>query len=213
MATKGGSEDQKKKIAVAAFVVIAAGLFYFEYFDTSSSAPPTTTASVPVAPPRSAVTTDAAANGNGSKVSGARLVGKTSAGLDPTLHMNAMLVSESVVYSGVGRNIFSPNSVPPVVIPIPIAQARLKPGLVAQVAPPRPTGPPPPPPIDLKFFGFETSASGRRVAFLLHADSVITASAGDVVLRRYRIIAVDAKTIEVEDLQNNNKQTLPLLVN
>ena len=32
-------------------------------------------------------------------------------------------------------------------------------------------------------------------------------------MRRYKILAVDAKTIQVEDLQNNNKQTLPLLAN
>jgi hypothetical protein len=42
---------------------------------------------------------------------------------------------------------------------------------------------------------------------------VYLASAGDVVLRRYRVIAVDAKSIQVEDLQTNNKQTLPLLTN
>jgi hypothetical protein len=34
-----------------------------------------------------------------------------------------------------------------------------------------------------------------------------------VVLRRYRVIAVDAKTIQVEDMQNHNSQTLPLLAN
>jgi hypothetical protein len=34
-------------------------------------------------------------------------VGTASAALDPTLHMEAMLVTESVEYSGSGRNIFS----------------------------------------------------------------------------------------------------------
>ena len=85
---------------------------------------------------------------------------------------------------------------------------------VAQVvAPPVIQGPPPPPPIDLKFFGFETSANGKRQAFLLHNDDVYLASAGDIVLRRYRIITVDAKTIQVEDMQSKNTQTLPLLTN
>jgi hypothetical protein len=55
--------------------------------------------------------------------------------------------------------------------------------------------------------------NGARKAFLLHDDIVYTASAGDVVLRRYKVIAVDPKTIQVEDMQNNNKQTLPLLTN
>src|ERR1019366_10535232 len=79
---------------------------------------------------------------------------------------------------------------------------------------PPPPPPPPPPPIDLKFFGIETSLStGAKQAFLLHDDTVYTASAGDVVLRRYRVISIEAKSIQVEDMQNNNKQTLPLLTN
>jgi uncharacterized protein YijF (DUF1287 family) len=51
------------------------------------------------------------------------------------------------------------------------------------------------------------------MAFLLHDDTVYVASAGDVVIRRYRVVSVDAKTIDVEDMQSNNKQTLPLLAN
>jgi hypothetical protein len=91
-------------------------------------------------------------------------VGTTSAALDPTLHMEAMLVSESVEYAGSGRNIFSPNSAPPPVkIQQPIAPARNQ----ATNLPPPPVvaqGPPPPPPIDLKFFGIETSADGFPAA-------------------------------------------------
>jgi hypothetical protein len=79
--------------------------------------------------------------------------------------------------------------------------------------PPNCPPPPPPPPIDLKFFGVETGANGTKQACLLHGDNVYLAVPGDVVLRRYKILAVDAKTIQVEDLQNNNKQTLPLLAN
>ena len=73
--------------------------------------------------------------------------------------------------------------------------------------------PPPPPPIDLKFFGVETTADGTRQAFLLHDDSVFLASAGDVVLRRYRVVSIEAKSIRVEDMQYKNTQTLPLLTN
>jgi hypothetical protein len=78
---------------------------------------------------------------------------------------------------------------------------------------PPPPPPPPPPPIDLKFFGVETTADGTRQAFLLHDDSVFLASAGDVVLRRYRVVSIEAKSIRVEDMQYKNTQTLPLLTN
>ena len=72
---------------------------------------------------------------------------------------------------------------------------------------------PPPPPIDLKFFGVETSANGARQAILLHDDSVFLASPGDIVMRRYRVVSVEEKSIRVEDMQYQNTQTLPLLQN
>ena len=200
-------EDQMKRIAVAVFVVIAAAIFYFEYFYTPVPATTAPVATVPVAPPRS---TTAAGSGKS-----ARSLGTTSAALDPTLHMDPMLVSESVQYTGSGRNIFSPNSAPPVVIQRPIAPARqvAKAPPVIVPCPPNCPPPPPPPPIDLKFFGVETAADGARKALLLHGEDVFVASPGEVVMRRYRVIAVNARTIDVEDLQNNNRQTLPLLAN
>jgi hypothetical protein len=205
------SEDRMKVIAVAAFVVIAAALVYFEYFDTG--APPAPASAVVATAPAPSANSTAAVAPRGPV---AKTVGTTSGGLDPTLHMDAMLVSESVVYSGSGRNIFSSNSAPPRVdIPVPIKPARLTPP--PPVIPCPPNCPQPvikvPDPIPLKFFGIVTSTSGMKQAFLLHEDTVYTASAGDVVLRRYRVIAVDAKSIDVEDMQNNNKQTLPLLTN
>jgi hypothetical protein len=212
-AVKTTSEDRKKIIAVAAFLVVAAAVLYFEL----------RTPDVPAAPAPAVVAT-APAGSSGNLVAAApvttggpaaKVVGTTSGGLDPTLHMDAMLVSESVVYSGSGRNIFSTNSAPLVVIPKPVATARVIPAVVVPCPPncPPPPRPPPPPPIPLKFFGTEASASGVMQAFLLHDDTVYTASAGDVVLRRYRVIAIDAKTIQLEDMPNNNKQTLPLLSN
>ena len=53
----------------------------------------------------------------------------------------------------------------------------------------------------------------REQAFLLHDDSVFLASAGDVVLRRYRVVSIEAKSIRMEDMQYQNTQTLPLLAN
>jgi len=111
------------------------------------------------------------------------------------------------VYSGSGRNIFSTASAP-IEIPKPIASARPKPVVPVYTPPP---GPPPPPPIDLKFFGTATSANGKRQAFLLHGQDVFLASEGDIVQRRYRVVGVMASSILVEDMPNNNRQTLPLI--
>jgi hypothetical protein len=207
---KTGIDNRKQTIMAAVAGVIALGaciFIYEELFGTGTPPPP---------PPTAVVTAPVTVPAEGPAVAApeAKKVGTTSAALDPTLHMEAMLASEAVEYSGSGRNIFSQNSAPPVVvIPPPVAPARPKTVVAAYVPPPLPQGPPPPPPIDLKFFGVETQANGKLVALLLHGDSVLTASSGDVVARRYRIIAVEAKTIQVEDMQNNNRQTLPLLVN
>ena len=51
--------------------------------------------------------------------------------------------------------------------------------------------------------------SGR--AFLLHGEDVFLASDGDIVQRRYRVMSIAANSMVVEDMANNNRQTLPLL--
>ena len=201
-----GSEDRMKIAAVAVFALIAATLIYFEYFYSGTPTPP---AAAPVASQNNAAPVPYP-----SPATAARTVGTTSSALDPTLHMDAMLVTESLEYSGSGRNIFSANSAPVVTIPEPVAAARPKTEQAAVVVPCPPNcPPPPPPPIDLKFFGVESSPNGARQALLLHADSVFLASAGDVVLRRYRVVSIEEKSIRIEDMQYQNTQTLPLLVN
>ncbi len=203
-----GSEDRMKIVAVAVFVLILTALIYFEYFYTGAPATPAPAASE----------NNAAPAANPASGAAARTVGTTSSALDPTLHMEAMLVTESLQYSGSGRNIFSANSAPVVTIPNPVTAARPNAQQAAVVVPcppncPPPPPPPPPPPIDLKFFGTENPPNGARQAFLLHDDSVFLASAGDVVLRRYRVVSIEEKSIRVEDLQFQNTQTLPLLAN
>ncbi len=205
---KVGTTNRKQTMMAGVLGVLALGAciyLYEELFATDTPAPvaPQATVATPSAAP--AVTPAGAAKGN---------AGKVSVTLDPTLHMEAMLVSESVVYSGTGRNIFSTSSTPPpMAIPKPVSTARIAPPPRPVPCPPNCPPPPPPPPIDLKFFGVETGANGTRLACLLHGDNVYLAAPGDVVLRRYKILTVEAKSIQVEDLQNNNKQILPLLAN
>jgi hypothetical protein len=78
---------------------------------------------------------------------------------------------------------------------------------------PVPTGPPPPPPpppLELKFFGTFTRKDGVLHAYLLHGDDVFLAAPGDIVNRRYRVVAITQNTIKIEDMPNNNTQTLSL---
>jgi hypothetical protein len=212
------ADTRNKAIVIAVFVLVAAGIVYYDLFaggtpNPAATAPPVAIPALSTTAPSSS-SPEAAATGTtqpASSANTARRVSGSSAALDPALHMQAMLAAEQVEYSGVGRNIFSPNSAPPITIPKPIAPARP----VAAMPPAQPirTGPPPPPPIELTFFGTETDAAGKRLAILLHQDTVYTAQAGDVVLRRYRILSIDARSLQVEDMLTNNKQTLPLVAN
>ncbi len=139
----------------------------------------------------------------------AKRMASTSASLDPTLDESAMLRTESLMYSGSGRNIFSAISAPTMEIPRNVPKAR--PGVTLPVMPPMPVGPPPPPPINLKYFGTAVRSSGRRQAFLLQGEDVYLAGEGDIVARKYRIVSIGATNIQVEDLVNHDTQTLPLM--
>jgi len=88
---------------------------------------------------------------------------------------------------------------------------------VAQAPPVRPTGtvPPGPPPIPLKFQGYAVSSSaggGQMTAFLTDdASRHYNVTAGEILMGRYRITQLSATSVEIEDLETNRRQTLPLL--
>ena len=216
---KIGSEDKKKLIAAGVlgfFALLAAGYLYETLF-SGPSTPPAQQAAVVTAAPTvktvRVVSTSVSAPA-GIAVGSAQKVGTTSGQLDPTLHMEAMLRTEALVYTGTGRNIFAGGAAEMIAIPKPVAVARpiVIPPVTAQaiVVPPQA---PAPPPINLKFFGTATTPGGNRRAFLLNGDDVYLASVGDMVQRRYRVLSIAASSILVEDVPNSNKQTLPLMGN
>ena len=73
-----------------------------------------------------------------------------------------------------------------------------------------PPKPPPPPPIPLKFYGFSGSKNGPKQVFLSKGEDIFIAKEGQIVDRRYKILKIGPNSIEVEDVLNNNRQTLPL---
>jgi hypothetical protein len=215
--SNAAEESQKKKLIVyCVFGVVLVFFLIYSYnaFFGGSSAPPTTAPAVvtqPTAKPRTGNAPVAEGTGQGVAPGiAATKMASTSSSLDPTLDERAMLRTESLVYSGSGRNIFSLVYTPPVAaLPKNLPPARP----AAPVAPPVPTGPPPPPPINLKYFGTVVGSGGKRQAFLLHDDDVYLASEGDIVARRYKIVSIGATSAKVEDLSNQNEQSLPLQTN
>ena len=70
--------------------------------------------------------------------------------------------------------------------------------------------PPPPPPIPLKFFGFASKPGQQKSIFLVNGDSIFIGREGDIVNRRYKILHISPSQVEIEDVLNNNRQTIPL---
>ena len=69
---------------------------------------------------------------------------------------------------------------------------------------------PPPPPITLKFFGFANRPGETKKVFLSQGEDVFIAAEGDIVDRRYRVVHISPTAVDVEDVINNNRQSLPL---
>lgn len=126
--------------------------------------------------------------------------------LDPTLRLDLLKSTEALTYEGKGRNIFISRAedIPkPVATPVRITR---KPEAQPQI----PQGPPPPPPIDLKFFGFASRPGEQPRVFLSQGESVFIAREGDIVNRRYRVLRIAPNAVEIEDVLNSNRQSIPL---
>jgi hypothetical protein len=214
-----GTENRKKTIAAGALGAVGLVCIYLIYSQLfggntpAPTAPPVITNTTPVATvsntSSNAGTNQNMPGGNAPGVAAVKLA-STSESLDPTLHEAAMLRTESLVYTGTGRNIFSANSAPPPVAKVIVPRFSPRPVHTGPPPPPVYTGPPPPPPINLKFFGTAEREHGPLQAFLLSGEDVYLAAEGDIVARKYKIGRITANNVQVTDLVNNNTQTLPI---
>jgi hypothetical protein len=136
------------------------------------------------------------------RVKSGKMAGTQRRSLDPTLRYDWLKISEDTKYQGAGRNIFLAQAE---IIPQPKASA------VTDKRPPAPPpGPPPPPPINLKFFGFANKPGEPKRVFLSQGEDVFIAGEGEIVDRRYKILHISPMSVEVEDVLNNNRQSIPL---
>ena len=161
----------------------------------SSSGPANTVAA---SVPNAAVAPTEAANAAG------RSRGKGAPPLDPTLRTDLLQNSEESEYKGKGRNIFEAQAA----IPEPTTT------VIAKNTPPPPPqpppGPPPPPPIPLKFYGFASKPGQPKSVFLANGDDIFIGREGDIVNRRYKILHIMPTQVEIEDVQSNHHEAIPL---
>lgn len=188
---KIGAENRTKVIAAAVLGVLAVALVVnLLWTSMGSSTPATAAAPVPAA----------------SRQAGRAKTPVTLArSLDPTLRFDWLKVSEDTKYEGNGRNIFQPG----IEMPEPQGNGTTD-HAEKEPLPPVPQGPPPPPPITLKFFGFANQMGEPKRVFLSQDGDIFVAGEGDIVDRRYKVLRIMPQAVEIEDVLNNNRQSIPL---
>ena len=192
---KLGTENRPKVILAAVLGVVA--LLLLVRFMTSDSEP----AAGSVSPAAPVVPTSSRPPVRRTGTKAPRAAAAPS--LDPTLRLDLLKDSEETKYSGSGRNIFNAAAEP---IPRPKSNGTTDKKAVVYTPPP----PPQPPPITLKFFGFASKPGEPKRIFLSQDGDVFIASEGDIINRRYRVLRITGTAVEIEDVLNNNRQSIPL---
>jgi hypothetical protein len=192
---KLGTENRKQVITLAVLGVFAIGILGYEFWPASTTAP------VKVA------TTAAPAKPATRRTASGKIVPVVEPRLDPTLDLSRLSQSEAIKYEGNGRNIFVAGSVASIVIPKPKGRGVTDPEVAIRQLP-KIDGPPP---ITLKFFGFANRPGETKKVFLSQNEDIFIAGEGDIVDRRYRVLKISPTMVDVEDVLNNNRQSLPLV--
>ena len=193
---KLGIENRKQVILLAVLGGVALLLLAHTFWPSETTVP------------LSQATSSGPSKPNVRRTASGKLVPVTEPRLDPTLDFDSLHQSEQIKYAGNGRNIFVAGSMP---IEKPLKNGTDQANVIPTITPP-PT-PPPPPPITLKFFGFANKPGEPKSVFLVQGEDVFIAKEGDIVDRRYRILHISTTppAVDVEDVLNNNRQSLPLV--
>jgi hypothetical protein len=195
---KLGVENRKQVIALAVLGALALVMLGRALWPSSPE-------TVPVGAPTTSSST--AGRPGIRRTASGKVVPVVAPRLDPTLDLTLLSQSEEIKYAGNGRNIFVAGSVASIEKPkgAGVTDTLAGGGGVR----PLPSIPPPPP-ITLKFFGFANRPGEAKKVFLSQGEDVFIAAEGDIVDRRYRVLHISPTTVDVEDVINNNRQSLPL---
>jgi len=181
---KLGVENSKRVVIAVALVVFALTLFVFMV--ARGNVPRAASAPAVSSPPR---------------IAERMPVDKA---FDPSLRADVLQATESLTYTGTGRNPFAPQPDPP---PPPTCAPLGGPSRGLRycsevIVPDRPK----PAEIPLIFFGFASKSGEPKEVFLSHDQDLFVAREGDIVDRRYKIMHINPRSIEVQDLLGGNVQ-------
>jgi hypothetical protein len=122
----------------------------------------------------------------------------------PDLRLDLLEKIHNAKYTGMQRDIFSGQPLPP-----PPSQ-KLK---NVHDADPLPAVPPAPPPVQVpaQFFGYgSASGSNNRVAFFLNGDNVLIVAEGDTFLGNFRLLHVGNDSAVVQEVSTGRQTSVPL---
>jgi hypothetical protein len=140
--------------------------------------------------------------------------------LDPTLKLDALTRLQAARYEGGNRSLFDFSSVGTLAAAAKIPQVKpVKPAFNPDefVGPRKPEPEPPKPkpqapPIPLKYYGFvQQSKPGPRRGFFLDGEDILVAAEGETVRNRYKVVRIGLTSVEMEDIEFKQTQTLPLV--
>ena len=192
---KLGAENRKQVIVLAVLGVFALVLIGRIVLGVGE---PTPTASAPNAIDATPIASRPAPR---IRLKGKRLP-EAPHSIDPSLRYDWLKASEDTKYEGNGRNIFRVQAeIPTPIAPVTPDDKNAKNG---------PPLPPPPPPITLKFYGFASKPGEPKRVFLSQGEDLFIASEGEIVDRRYKVLHISPMSVEIEDVLNNNRQSIPL---
>lgn len=134
--------------------------------------------------------------------------------VDPTLRLDLLAKVQGVEPAGGTRNLFQMGAPPKPPEQLPKTPETVV-KIIGPVAPVVKVETPPPapvePPIQLKFYGFSTVIrNGKRTGYFMDGEDIAIAGEGEVVKRRYRVIRITVKSVQIEDIEGKRTVTLPL---
>lgn len=211
------------KWIVLALIAAAALLYYFTSgSDSRSSNTGPATANLPVTKsnvnPTLAARSAAARRSNASKADRAALklvpVDGSRGDIDPTLRLELLERVKNIPPATGLRNLFEAGiqaDKSPLLAHAPI----IKPAPIPEPVAPVTTAPPPPPPfvIPLKYYGF-VKPNGRATennrGFFMDGDNILIGAEGDILEKRFLVVALTPNNARLEDTQAKQGQDLPV---
>lgn len=188
---------------IATIVLLALAVFLLLRVYRQQQSAPTAAAEEPAEVPTGPVDSPGTGHGRASRPLGR---GKDPAFFlpapvqGPTLRLELLTESEGTKYTS-GRNIFR--------VAEDVAE-HTRSSIKTAVENAHPD-PPQYSPIDLKYFGAAEIRGGPRKAFLSKGEDIFIAMEGDFVDRRYSVVRIGTRSVEVQDLLNNNKVHILLM--